>query len=237
MKNFDNRISRYCLTTMMGDMLKTQKRSKFIHKSSKLSKMNILQQSSNDNELNKQQEMLIDATLVKKIGQGFGGGTVYKAFEKGNPTPVALKLVDLSVHTHKGVSSDEGPIAYGLQHDNIVHTHQYYERNNHLMLHMEYLEGCSLSDQILQHGQIDFLKANEVINGVRRAVAYMHRNNVTHGDIHQGNIIIDENGGIKLIDFGCAKKHEGNSKHLEECKRIDNKMIRRLQNGLLQFMV
>lgn len=134
---------------------------------------------------------------------------------------MAVKVVDLSDGSGQVESPKECLISYGLRHENIVSTHRYYTSDNQLIVHVEYLHGPSLSDKLHKHGEIDLVIVQSIINGVRGAVEYMHSNNITHADIHHGNVIIQENGGIKLIDFGCAKKHENISKFSEECKRKD----------------
>lgn len=190
----------------------------------------------NTSPIEKYQEMLKDTTLLKQIGRGFGGGTVYKALEKDNPNHVAVKVVDLPDNTGNAESSNEGVISFEMRHKNIVHTHRYYKFNSCLILHMEYLEGNTLTEQLHQHGAIDHVVGQNIIKGVRSAIEYMHSNNVTHEDIHPGNVIIEENGKSKLIDFGCARKHETNSRISEECKRKDMDQIRRLQNLIFEFM-
>lgn len=205
-------------------------------RSKKKFEMSFASTNTNDDHMNKYQRMLKDTMLIKQIGEGFGGGRVYKALENNITNPVAVKVVDLSDETGNVESSNEGLISYELRHENIVPTHRYYKRDNVLILHMEYLQGISLSDQLQKYGEIDLVTVQNIINGVRGAVQYMHSNNVTHGDIHQGNVFIEDSGGIKLIDFGCTRKHERSSKFSEECKRKDMDQIVRLENHILEFM-
>lgn len=174
--------------------------------------------------------MVKDTALIKQIGRGLLGGIVYKAYEYKNPIPVAVKVMDISNGRGKIFTSDEGWISYELEHENIVRTHRYYTCDKYLILHMELLEGDTLMDLRFKNRKIDVFRMRNILKGVRAAVDYLHSKNITHGDIHQNNVMLEENGRVKLIDFGCPRKHECCSESLEHRKMKDINEIANLQN-------
>jgi serine/threonine-protein kinase len=69
---------------------------------------------------------------------------------------------------------------------------------------MEYVEGQSL-DKLLEKGSIPFSRACGWAADVATALAVAHRKGVIHGDVKPANILITEDGGIKLTDFGMSR--------------------------------
>lgn len=187
----------------------------------------------NETRLKMDQNLVQDATLLRQIGKGFVGGRLYKAREKDRTATVAIKVVEFSTDVEWDDVAREGAISAELKHENIIQTHKYYVKENFLIIHMEYLKGTNLRDYILERGSVDSVQAQNITEAVHRALAYMHAKNITHGDIHQGNVMMDGKGRIKLIDFGCARKHVDGSVVIEECKR-DISQLKRFEDVLLR---
>ncbi len=70
---------------------------------------------------------------------------------------------------------------------------------------MEYLSGKTLGDY-LNHTAMNLAQAWFIIEGIGNALAYAHENNIVHRDIKPGNVIITDNGIVKVLDFGIASK-------------------------------
>lgn len=188
----------------------------------------------NNKHLDKDQNLVQDAMLLSQIGLGFVGARLYRAQEKDRIESITVKIVDFQNNVECVDMSREGAISVKLIHENIIRTHKYYTKENCLIMHMEYLVGTNLRGYILERGHIDVAQAQRITDAVYQAVEYMHSNNITHGDIHQGNVMMDEIGRIKLIDFGCARKHSNSSEFMRECRRRDTEQLKRLGDVLLK---
>lgn len=198
--------------------------------------MNIYEMTDIGKQFIRHQLLVKDTTLLRQVGKSFGGSSVYKAREMDTGKIVAIKVVEFSDDADKAVHSKEGEISYALSHQNIVRVHRYYKCENCLILHMEYLRGCTLRDYVLRNEELDISIVQVIFNGIRRAVEYLHSKNITHGDIHHGNVMVDENGGAKLIGFGSAQRHSRSSTSLDDYKLNDFVRMRRLEDVVIQFI-
>lgn len=70
---------------------------------------------------------------------------------------------------------------------------------------MEYVQGRTLRDILKEHGALSVQDAQQVMLGVLSALEYSHRMGIIHRDIKPGNIMINEQGMVKVMDFGIAR--------------------------------
>jgi len=102
----------------------------------------------------------------------------------------------------------EATILSRLRHPNIVSVFDIFEENNTIYMVMEYIDGFSLKQTIInQGGHLNEATTLRYASQLCEAVAEIHRNNVLHLDIKPGNILIDNNDNVKLIDFGISKQY------------------------------
>lgn len=87
-----------------------------------------------------------------------------------------------------------------LDHPNICHLVEAYERRRHVYLVMEYCSGGNLASR----APMEEKQAAIVCRKILSALEYMHAKGVAHRDIKLENIMIDKSGEVKLIDFGLA---------------------------------
>lgn len=96
---------------------------------------------------------------------------------------------------------NEYKILKSINNDLIVNSYDFFEYNDCNILILEYFDGLNLKDYINKNHKDDFFKI-KIISKVLKAFTYLHENLILHGDIHDKNILIDENGyEIKVIDF------------------------------------
>src|SRR5690625_5262707 len=69
---------------------------------------------------------------------------------------------------------------------------------------MEYVDGNTLR-ALLRKGEVSIDQAVEWTEGILGAVAYSHENDIVHRDIKPGNVMVDESGTVKVMDFGIAR--------------------------------
>ena len=88
----------------------------------------------------------------------------------------------------------------------IVNVYDFFYENATVYYTMEYLKGKSLKDRIAQKGVLSKEQAEAIAKCIASALASPHAENVLHRDISPDNIIICDDGKIKLIDFGAARQ-------------------------------
>jgi len=143
----------------------------------------------------------IDAPL------GAGGmGTVYRAWDSLLECKVAIKLTH---ETEQGSGSSlttilqEARMASALSHPNICAIKDVIEADGQAGIVMEYVEGQPLNKLITEKpGLALLLKCGAELAD---AVAHAHDHGIIHGDLKSANILVTQNGHIKLLDFGLSR--------------------------------
>lgn len=146
-------------------------------------------------------------TLLDKLGEG-GMGQVYRARHRRMDRIVALKL--LPGRSHRSVAAIERfqreiQVIGQLAHPNIVVAHDAGEAQGRHFLVMEYVRGRDLSALLRQRGP---LPIDEAVNYIRQAacgLAYAHASGLIHRDVKPGNLLVDEQGTVKILDLGLAR--------------------------------
>jgi serine/threonine protein kinase len=88
---------------------------------------------------------------------------------------------------------------------NIIKVHGFDRDGPHVYMTMEYLSGKTLGDY-LNRTAMNLQQAWFIIEGIGNALAYAHEHNIVHRDIKPGNVIITDDGTVKVLDFGIASK-------------------------------
>lgn len=144
--------------------------------------------------------------IQRLIGAG-GMGEVYEAHETSIGRKVAIKVVN-----EKGMSSDElvqrflgeARALAKLQHPNIVGLYSFGEVQNKYYMAMEFIEGVGL-DVFIKRQPYSISDAVRIFAQLLEGMKVAHAAGVIHRDLKPGNIILDKNQQVKIIDFGIAK--------------------------------
>ncbi len=158
--------------------------------------------------------MLGHFRVIERLGSG-GMGAVYRALDESLQRYVALKVIE---ETRSSGSSDGGQVRRLLEearaqarvrHRNVVHIY-YVSREEDgsaetPFLAMELVEGETLADEI-RRGPIPFARIIEVALGTAEALRQSARYDIVHGDVKPRNILLDEEGVVRLSDFGLARR-------------------------------
>ncbi|MGE0713395.1 MAG: serine/threonine-protein kinase [Planctomycetota bacterium] len=144
--------------------------------------------------------------LREKLGAG-GMGVVYLAEHLGTGARVALKTV-LPALADEEVCARlrrEGQAqALVSAHPNVARVYEQGEQDGLPYLTMELVAGGDLK-QRLRGGALEPGAAAELALGIARGLAHMHEAGVLHRDLKPGNVLLDEGGAPKLVDFGLAR--------------------------------
>lgn len=166
--------------------------------------MDILSGDEVHSDLFKRDASLVnDAALVRFMKEG-ASGRIYKAADGDSGRAIAVKIVDYFDNENKEETMEEARMHSTLDHKNIIKLHKYYTNKNSLIMHLEYFDGFDLSDIISAGSPVNREEAMRISGDVISALKYMHDKNITHNDVHEGNVMINSEGHVKLVDFGCA---------------------------------
>jgi len=137
------------------------------------------------------------------IGSG-GFGTVYLADDTWMDKKVALKV------PHKqgvdfGELLREPRLLAALDHPNIVSILTAEKQENLFFIVMEYVPGETLEAVITRDGALDVNRALDYICQICNAVDHAHRQGVLHRDLRPSNVLVGENGKLKVADFGTSR--------------------------------
>lgn len=146
--------------------------------------------------------------IKKKIGSG-GMGEVWLAEQLSMDRFVALKILSPSlVNDPEFVDSfmHEIKIAAKLSHPNIITAHDAGEENGLYYLASTFVNGQELQDILKNSTRLPEIKALQVARAIAKALQYAwDKYRIIHRDVKPGNIMIDRDENIKLMDMGISK--------------------------------
>jgi len=147
--------------------------------------------------------------IIEKLGEG-GMGVVYKAEDTKLKREVAIKFLPHHVSDNKEVKQRfeiEAQAAASLNHSNISTIYSIEEFNGDLFIVMEFIDGRELKDIVGRRDSVS-LPIKNVINyaiQIAEGLEAAHKKGIVHRDIKSQNIMISEDGNVKIMDFGLAK--------------------------------
>src|SRR3954447_8681009 len=145
--------------------------------------------------------------LRRHVARG-GMAEVYLAHDRLLDRPVALKVLfpELSVdRSFVERFRREAQAAANLSHPNIVSVYDWGEEENTYFIVMEYVDGRPLSTLLRSEGTLLPDRAAGICAEVAGALGFAHRNGVIHRDVKPGNVLLTNDGQVKVTDFGIAR--------------------------------
>ncbi len=144
--------------------------------------------------------------VIKSIGEG-GMANVYLAYDTILDRNVAVKVLrgDLA-NDEKFVRrfQREALAASSLSNPNIVEVYDVGEDNGEYYIVMEYIEGKHLKQLLKKRGKLTVSEAVDIVMQITDGLSVAHDSYIIHRDIKPQNIMILENGLVKITDFGIA---------------------------------
>lgn len=145
--------------------------------------------------------------IVKKVGEG-GMATVYLAIDTILKREVAIKVLrnDLSTdEVNLKRFQREAMAITSTSHPNIVEVFDVGQDGDQNYIVMEYVYGKTLKKLIRQRGVIPVDEAVNIMKQLVSAVAHAHHQGIIHRDIKSQNVLVKDDGTVKLSDFGIAQ--------------------------------
>ena len=144
--------------------------------------------------------------IIKTIGEG-GMANVYLAYDTILDRNVAVKVLRGDLATDEKFVrrfQREALSASSLSHPNIVEVYDVGEDNGSYYIVMEYIEGKQLKQLLKKRGKLTLNEVVDIMSQVTDGMSAAHDSYIIHRDIKPQNIMILENGLIKITDFGIA---------------------------------
>ncbi len=145
--------------------------------------------------------------IIEELGQG-GMGKVFKAYDHKVSEAVAVKLIRPEIGVNdKAIErfKNELKFARKISHRNICRMHDLGEEGFVHYITMEYVAGEDLKRFIRRAGPLSTGKTLLIAKQVAEGLAEAHRLGVIHRDLKPQNVMIDQEGNAKIMDFGIAR--------------------------------
>jgi len=147
--------------------------------------------------------------IVQLLGKG-GMGEVYVAEDTRLHRRVALKVLPEEMAAdpeRRGRFQREAQAVAALSHPNIVTVYSVEEAEGVHFITMELIKGKNLTEMLPREG-FSTSRLLEIAIPLADAVSSAHRAGITHRDLKPDNIMIDDEGRLRVLDFGLAKLHD-----------------------------
>jgi len=166
-------------------------------------------------------ETILHYKILEKLGEG-GMGVVYLAEDLNLERKVAIKF--LPGHIAGNLEERErfkieAKAAASLNHPNIATVYAIEETDNEMFIVMEYIKGKELKDIITSsyspldkggtQGGLTVDETIKIATQIAEGLDAAHKEDITHRDIKSSNIMITDDGKVKIMDFGLAKVRGG----------------------------
>ena len=152
--------------------------------------------------------------VVRQLGKG-GMGDVYLAEDQKLGRKVALKFLPpefIQSEDRLRRFELEARAASALNHPNILTIFEIGVADGHHFIASEFIEGETLRDRIARLGALPIPQAVDIAIQVAAALSAAHAAKITHRDMKPENIMIRQDGYVKVLDFGLAKHHQTDAK-------------------------
>ncbi|MEM9414177.1 MAG: serine/threonine-protein kinase [Planctomycetota bacterium] len=151
--------------------------------------------------------------LLRELGKG-GMGCVYLARQVALDRHVAVKTIAPRLSRSPAFLARflrEAFAVAQLSHHNVVQIHDVGHDDGQHYFSMEYVHGRSLAEVVKQHGQLDPIQAATHILHAARGLAFAHDHHMVHRDVKPANLLVNDQGLVKVVDLGLVKTADGDS--------------------------
>lgn len=149
--------------------------------------------------------------IIEELGRG-GMGKVYKALDTKVNEKIAIKLIKPEISSDKQTIerfSNELKFARKIRHQNVCQMYDLGEDQGTHFIAMEFVQGEDLKRLIRKVGNLSPAQAISITKQICEGLAAAHRQGVVHRDLKPQNIMVDEDGNARIMDFGVARSIKG----------------------------
>lgn len=148
--------------------------------------------------------------ILEELGRG-GMGEVYRARDEKLDEEIALKVLKPEIAGDKQTTErfkNELKFARKIAHKHVCKMYDLNEEGETPFITMEYVKGQDLKSLIRERGRFEEVEVIKIAKQVCEGLAEAHELGVVHRDLKPQNIMIDEKGNAKIMDFGVARSLE-----------------------------
>ena len=145
--------------------------------------------------------------IIQALGEG-GVGMVYKGVDTMLDREVAIKVLRPELASQTSVVErfrSEAVTLAKLSHPNIATLYSLFRQGDDLFMVLEFIKGQTLDQILYQRGRIPTDEAIPIFCQSLEGINYAHERGIVHRDIKPGNMMLNEKGILKVLDFGIAR--------------------------------
>ncbi|MDQ1620459.1 MAG: eukaryotic-like serine/threonine-protein kinase [Actinomycetota bacterium] len=153
--------------------------------------------------------------VEQRLARG-GMATVYEAVDARLDRTIALKVMHANLAADEEFVSRfirEAKSAARLSHPNVVAVYDQGADGGHVFLAMEHVPGRTLRDLLRDPGRISPRQALEVLEPMLAALGAAHQAGIVHRDVKPENVLLSDDGRVKVADFGLARAVSSSTSH------------------------
>lgn len=151
-----------------------------------------------------------------------GMSLLYLGIHPETHEPITIKVLSSTFVSHPemvGRFMKEAAIIELTNHPNIVKLYGHGKWEGGLYIAMEFIQGISLRQMILQQA-MSLKRSLEIVLQIAHALAHLHAHGIIHRDLKPENILLTAQGGVKVIDFGISQVYSEKEEALPAGKRL-----------------
>jgi serine/threonine protein kinase/O-acetyl-ADP-ribose deacetylase (regulator of RNase III) len=146
--------------------------------------------------------------VERRVGAG-AMGTVYEARDTLLDKKVAVKVLrpsaDGDLEVNRKRIENEARLAARVEHERVARVYDFGEHEGSPFVVMEFAHGMTLRER-MRSGRAEMRQVREIVTGIAEGLAALHERGVVHRDLKPENVMLVNECGVKLLDFGLARK-------------------------------
>ena len=132
-------------------------------------------------------------------------GSVYLAWDPVLERQLAIKLLRDDMDELRERFAREARAVARLSHPNIVTIFDVGEQDGHPFIAMEFIQGQTLATLLESGTELTVRQKLDIIDQLADGLGFAHKAALVHRDIKPANVMLEPDGGVKVLDFGIAR--------------------------------